>query len=86
MEDFSTDLFRNITDDVSICAFDIYNGALKSREKDYTDYYRNMTYRNQKEMDAVLGSLNDNEFLKDLRKETSVFVNDIRTIFQGLIE
>ncbi|MBO7625457.1 MAG: DUF4954 family protein, partial [Bacteroidales bacterium] len=55
IEDFSVDLYRNITDDVSIVAYDIYNASLKSREKDYTDYYRNMVYRSDEEMDAVIG-------------------------------
>ncbi|MBP5602761.1 MAG: DUF4954 family protein [Treponema sp.] len=84
IEQFSIDLYRNITDDVTVCAFDIYNAAFGSREKDYTDYYRNMTYRNQKEMNAVLGPLSDNAFLRDLRKETSQFVEEIKGIFSGL--
>lgn len=86
IEQFSSDLYRNITDDVSICAFDIYNSSFKSREKDYTDYYRNMTYRNKVEMENVLGPLSDNEFLRQLRKDTSEFVNDIKVIFKGLIK
>ena len=84
IEEFSNDLFRNISDDVSVCAFDIYNAAFSSREKDYTDFFRTMTYRNQKEMEAVVGSLNDNEFLKNLRQETSNFVNDLKNIFRDL--
>lgn len=86
IEQFSTDLYRNITDDVSICAFDIYNSSLQSREKDYTDYYRNMTYRNEKEMEAVIGPLSDNEFLRQLRKDTAQFVNEIKVIFKGLVK
>ena len=84
IEQFSIDLYRNITDDVTVCAYDIYNAAFGSREKDYTDYYRNMTYRNQKEMNAVIGPLSDNAFLRDLRKETSEFVEEIKGIFSGL--
>ena len=86
IEEFSVDLYRNITDDVSIVAYDIYNNSLKSREKDYTDYYRNMVYRNEKEMEAVVGNLNENAFLKDLQKSTNVFVKEITQIFSGLIK
>ena len=86
IEEFSADLYRNITDDVSICAFDIYNSSLQSREKDYSDYYRNMTYRNKAEMEAVIGPLSENEFLRQLRKDTSIFINDIKIIFEGLIK
>ena len=43
-----------------------------------------MTYRNQKEMDAVIGSLSDNSFLRDLRAETAQFVDEIKGVFSGL--
>ena len=84
IEQFSTDLYRDIIDDVSIVAYDIYNASLKSREKDYTDYYRNMTYRSEKEMEAVIGPIGDNSFLIQLRKETEKFTTDIKQIFVGL--
>ena len=84
IEEFSVDLYRNITDDVSIVAYDIYNASLKSREKDYTDYYRNMTFRSQKEMETVIGPLRDNSFLRELRANTENFTKEIREIFVGL--
>ena len=84
IEEFSVDLYRNITDDVSIVAYDIYNASLKSREKDYTDYYRNMVYRSEKEMDEVIGPLEDNSFLLKLRADTAEFTTKIREIFVGL--
>ena len=84
IEDFSVDLYRNITDDVSIVAYDIYTASLKSREKDYTDYYRNMVYRSDEEMDSVIGPLEDNSFLRQLRADTEEFTTKIREIFVGL--
>ena len=84
IEEFSVDLFRNITDDVSIVAYDIFNASLKSREKDYTDYYRNMVYRSEAEMDSVIGPLEDNAFLRQLRADTEKFTGKIREIFVGL--
>ena len=84
IEEFSVDLYRNITDDVSIVAYDIYNASLKSREKDYTDYYRNMVYRSEAEMDTVIGPLEDNAFLRQLRADTEKFTGKIREIFVGL--
>ena len=84
IEEFSVDLYRNITDDVSIVAYDIYNASLKSREKDYTDYYRNMVYHSEAEMNNVIGPLEDNSFLRQLRADTEVFTRKIREIFVGL--
>ena len=85
IEEFSVDLYRNITDDVFIVACDMYNAALKSREKDYTDYYRNMTYHSKEEMENVIGALEDNSFLKQMHEETEHFTNSINHIFEGLI-
>lgn len=84
IEEFSVDLYRNITDDVSIVAYDIYNASLKSREKDYTDYYRNMVYHSDAEMDVVIGPLEDNAFLRQLRVDTAEFTTKIKEIFVGL--
>ena len=85
IENFSVDLYRNITDDVFVVACDMYNAALKSREKDYTDYYRSMTYRSQKEMENVIGPLEDNAFLKQMHEDTERFTKSISHIFEGLI-
>ncbi|MBP5520164.1 MAG: DUF4954 family protein [Treponema sp.] len=84
IEEFSVDLYRNITDDVSVVAYDIYHASLKSREKDYTDYYRNMLYSSETEMEAVIGSLEDNSFLRELNVSTEVFTTKIREMFVGL--
>ena len=84
MEEFSSLVYQDVIDDVKVVAQDIYNDSVSSREKDYTDYYRNMTYRNQNEMEAVIGSLSDNSFLIQLKKDTSVFIKDLESIFEGL--
>lgn len=84
IEEFSVDLYRNITDDVSIVAYDIFNASLKSREKDYKDYYRSMVYHSENELNAVIGPLEDNSFLRQLRSDTEEFTKKIREIFVGL--
>ncbi len=40
------------------------NGMLESREKDYTNPFRKMVYDNSKEMNEVLGKLEDNSFIQ----------------------
>ena len=39
-----------------------------SRKKDYANAYRKMMYNNQQEMEAVVGKLSDNGFIKDQKK------------------
>ncbi|MBR5645467.1 MAG: DUF4954 family protein [Treponema sp.] len=86
IEDFSSDIYRDVIEDVIIVANEIYNHSVQSREKDYTDYYRNMTYRNRQEMEIVIGPLSDNSFLNQLKVDTEQFVKEIGVIFKGLIK
>ena len=48
----------------------IVDWAFKSREKDYTNPYRMATYESKEEMEAVIGKIDSNSFLIEL-KETS---------------
>ena len=86
IEDFSPDIYRDVIEDVIIVANEIYNHSVQSREKDYTDYYRNMTYRNRQEMEIVIGPLSDNSFLNQLKVDTEQFVKEIGVVFKGLIK
>ena len=83
IEAFTPEIYKNILDDVVVVAKEIYEEAYKSREKDYYDYYRNMTYRSSAEMETVIGKLSDNEFLIQLKEETSNFVEKIQKFIGG---
>ena len=48
--------------------------AWDSRKKDFEDPYRKMVYSDAAEMEAVLGKLADNSFLKDLQKQCDAFI------------
>lgn len=84
IEDFSSDIWKNILEDVSAAANEIYTEAFKSREKDYYDYYRNMTYRSVVEMENVIGKLSDNEFLIQLKEETSRYIESLHKFIGGI--
>jgi hypothetical protein len=45
----------------------------QSREKDYRDPFRKMTFRNEAEMEQVLGNINDNPFINHDRDEGKKF-------------
>ncbi len=84
IEEFDAEIFNNIVDDVSICAQIIYDSSVKSRKKDYTDYYRNMVYRSKEEMNAVIGPLEDNSFLNGLKEDTAKFISEVNHLFVKL--
>jgi hypothetical protein len=45
----------------------------ESRAKDHSNPYRKMIYDNEKEMEKVIGNLNDNSFIQEELKETENF-------------
>jgi hypothetical protein len=45
-----------------------------SRKKDYDNPFRFNTYRNEDEMTAAIGTVEDNGFIKQVRKETDAFI------------
>ena len=73
IQDFTKDIFKDIIADVTVVSNDMLSDSYYSRKKDYDDPFRQMTYGDEEEMTAVLGSLNDNAFLRDLKVQTAAF-------------
>ena len=86
IEDFSAAIYKDIIKDVTVISNDMYDSSVSSREKDFTDYYRCMTYRNKNEMNAVLGTISDCGFLQTLKEDTETFNNRLKTVFSGMIQ
>lgn len=84
IEEFSDYLYNNIIEDVTLISQEMYDKSVESREKDYTDYYRQMVYSSSKEMENVLGKMEDNSFLIEFKETTENFINRLKTIFDGL--
>ncbi len=83
IEEFTVKLYLNIMEDSSIVATEIYKASIDSRKKDFTDYYRTMTYRNDAEKEAVIGNFDEIPFLNDLEKQTEQFCKDVKEVFGG---
>lgn len=80
IDDLTLDLIKEILSDSQQIARQIYDWAYDSREKDYSNYFRKATYRNDKEMEAVLGKLEDNSFLRNLKISTDHYIAEIDEI------
>jgi hypothetical protein len=48
-------------------------GIYESRAKDYSNPFRKMIYENNDEMNAIMGKLEDNQFIQDQFKELEVY-------------
>jgi len=58
--------------------------TFESRQKDYNNEFRKATYRNEKEMNAVLGPISENSFLKDNKKTTENYISQIDSIIKKI--
>jgi len=55
-----------------------------SREKDYINPFRMMVYENEKEMDKVVGSLNDNPFILQEQEALKAYKRKVNKIIKDL--
>ncbi len=85
MEEFSTDIYKDICNDVLAVSDYMYESSCQSREKDYTNFFRAMVYRNKEEMEAVLGTIQDVDFLHQLEQETKAFNNELQVLFSEIL-
>lgn len=84
LRDFTTEIFADITSDVAYVSMEMLESSIASRSKDYTDFFRSITFRNKDEVEAVLGTMSDNSFLHELREATDDFNTNLERLFKKL--
>jgi len=62
----------------------IRDRVYESRRKDYENPFRRATYRNIEEMNAAIGTVEDNSFIKQVRQETEDFILRCDTIMNSV--
>ncbi|MDD4012437.1 MAG: DUF4954 family protein [Sphaerochaetaceae bacterium] len=55
----------------------VQDGIRDSRTKDYTNFYRTITYTSKAEMDKVVGDVVDNPFVASSARETESFIQTV---------
>jgi hypothetical protein len=58
----------------------ITDGIYRSREKDYQNPYRSMTYESQADMEAVVGKLEDNSFIQQTIVELKEYKKKVKAL------
>lgn len=53
-----------------------------TRKKDYDNKFRQITFRNQEEMNATLGTIDQNGFIVEVKRETLEFVEKLKNLKQ----
>ena len=74
---FTPEYFKNNLKNAVITKTWLSKGIYDSRAKDYTNPFRKMVYENQKEMDAVIGKIEDNQFIQQQYASLDVFTKEI---------
>ena len=82
--DFTKEITKDILKDVIDVSNYMYDSSVSSREKDYSDYFRTITYKNEEEMLEVVGRLEENSFLKELKEDTDEFIKKLEGIFADI--
>ena len=85
LHQFDQAIFQDIHDDVLIVSNYMYENSRSSRQKDFEDYFRSITYRNQQEQEAVIGTLEDTGFLQELEVETAQFNQKLERLLSPLM-
>ncbi len=84
---FTKEIYTDIEKDVIAVSDEIYDSVIISRMKDFDDDFRMITFRNSREMDAVIGSIGtvtENNFLSDIKKSTREFKRSLKLLFKEL--
>ncbi|MGC9455391.1 MAG: DUF4954 family protein [Phycisphaerae bacterium] len=62
----------------------IRDATYESRKKDYDDPFRTMVYESPEEMEAVVGTIEDNSFVRTVREQTETFEQRVEAAKQRL--
>ena len=84
IEYFTDGDYEKFLNDVAFVSLNMLESSIQVREKDYTDYFRSITYRNEAEREAVLGTLDGNGFLNKLKNATDDFEANLQKLFRNL--
>ena len=80
--EFTTEVFADITGDVRIVARHLSESSVESRQKDYTDFFRRMTYGSDEEMQSVLGSVETTPFIQQFAEDMRIFTEKLDGFFE----
>ena len=82
--EFDSKIYEDIIEDVLFANREMYDDTLISRMKDFDDVFRMQTFRNAREMDAVLGNITDNEFIVEMKENTKKLERQVNKVFSSI--
>ena len=77
---FSENLFKHVLEESLATKEWMTDNIYSSRAKDYDNYFKKMVYDSEKEMQAVVGKLEDNAFINQQKEELITFRKRVQEI------
>jgi len=84
LADLDGELLHAILEESAGIAQELLERAFASRRKDFDNPFRRATFRNEAEMEAVLGKLEDISFLKEYREEMEGYCREVQELLRNL--
>jgi Domain of unknown function (DUF4954)/Domain of unknown function (DUF6819) len=81
---FTTEKFKEILQESVAVREWITKNIYKSREKDYLNPFRKMVYDNEEQMQAVIGNLSDNSFIKQTNEQLNTYKKQVQEVINNL--
>lgn len=81
---FTADTFKKVLQDATIIKEGMCKGIYESREKDYTNPFRKMVYDTKKEMETVIGKIEDNTFIQQQLRELDEFKKKVKEVIKKM--
>ncbi len=81
---FTKDIFKNVLQNTVSVKEWMCKGIYKSREKDYTNPFRKMVYDTKKEMEKVIGKIEDNTFIQQQLGELDTFKKKVKEVIKKM--
>ncbi len=84
VKDFNKKTFGELLKNAKETKEKLTRNIYESRKKDYTNPFRKMLYDTEQEMDQVIGSFKDNEFILEQNKENKLFQRNADAMIKNL--
>jgi hypothetical protein len=81
---FTAEIFSNVLQNAVTIKEWMCKGIYESREKDYTNPFRKMVYDTKKEMEKVIGKIEDNSFIQQQAGELDNFKKKVKEIIKQI--
>ena len=79
---FTPEYFKTLLQKSIVTKTWMAKGIYESREKDYTNPFRNMVYETSEEMNAVVGKIEDNQFIQNQLAELETYKKNVKRLMK----